>query len=321
MLHVVKRYWFLSSLVLVAAVTLGDAGESVAGLGRWLQRHHGPDGVIFSIFLLSGLGLDARRLKSGLTDAVATLSALTVIFVVSPLTALALSAAPLSDGLRIGLMIVALMPTTLSSGVVMTGVSGGNMANALLITVIANFLGILTVPLGLDIFLGGLGAASGVPIPRLALTVRIASLVAFPLMLGMILRPRVVPWFHRFGVSPDHAVGVINGCLVLVIVWIALSTSRRTIVGDWTVLIQVVPLAVAFHAVLLAASGLVCRLLKLPPGRRESVIFMGSQKTLPLSILVQVAVFPDYGKALVFCVVHHLVHLMMDGYVAERLKP
>lgn len=47
---------------------------------------------------------------------------------------------------------------------------------------------------------------------------------------------------------------------------------------------------------------------------------MGGQKTLPLSVILQMSLFPDYSIALLVCVVHHIVHLMMDGYLVERLK-
>ena len=79
-------------------------------------------------------------------------------------------------------------------------------------------------------------------------------------------------------------------------------------------------LAFGFHGVLLATAGVFVRCLKLDKGRRESVIFMGGQKTLPLSIILQVSLFPQYGLALVFCVLHHLIHLLMDGYLVGRLK-
>jgi sodium/bile acid cotransporter 7 len=47
---------------------------------------------------------------------------------------------------------------------------------------------------------------------------------------------------------------------------------------------------------------------------------MGAQKTLPLSILLQVSLFPQYPDALTVCVVHHLLHLMMDGALVHRLR-
>jgi hypothetical protein len=47
---------------------------------------------------------------------------------------------------------------------------------------------------------------------------------------------------------------------------------------------------------------------------------MGGQKTLPLSVLLQGKLFPQYGMALAFCVFHHFVHLTMDGYLVGKLK-
>jgi len=47
---------------------------------------------------------------------------------------------------------------------------------------------------------------------------------------------------------------------------------------------------------------------------------MGGQKTLVLSVILQVSLFPQYGLALVVCVVHHILHLVMDGYLVGRLR-
>jgi hypothetical protein len=54
--------------------------------------------------------------------------------------------------------------------------------------------------------------------------------------------------------------------------------------------------------------------------RCASVLFVGGQKTLPLSVILQVSLFPQYGLALVACVMHHLIVLMMDGYLVGKLK-
>jgi sodium/bile acid cotransporter 7 len=47
---------------------------------------------------------------------------------------------------------------------------------------------------------------------------------------------------------------------------------------------------------------------------------MGGQKTLPLSVILQVTLFPEYGLALAVCVVHHILHLITDAYLVEKLK-
>jgi sodium/bile acid cotransporter 7 len=47
---------------------------------------------------------------------------------------------------------------------------------------------------------------------------------------------------------------------------------------------------------------------------------MGSQKTLPLAVMIQITCFPEYGTALLVCVLHHILHLMIDGYLATRIE-
>jgi predicted Na+-dependent transporter len=98
----------------------------------------------------------------------------------------------------------------------------------------------------------------------------------------------------------------------------ALSQSRTTILHGGDQLLVTILLAMSFHAILVLAAILVTR-LGFGPGRREAVIFMGSQKTLPLAVLLQVKLFPAFGLALVFCVIHHFVHLIMDSYLVTRL--
>ena len=41
---------------------------------------------------------------------------------------------------------------------------------------------------------------------------------------------------------------------------------------------------------------------------------------IALSIILQVSLFPQYGLALVVCVLHHMIHFLMDGYLVGKLK-
>lgn len=310
-----RKYWFLLGLLAVALLTLSDGSETVAGAGRWLGSHKGTEMVICLIFFLSGMSLATEDLKRGISDVRTTLLTIWVIFVMAPLLGSAMGLLPLTPGMRIGLYIVAVMPTTLSSGVVMTGAAGGNMANALMITIIANALGVFTIPLSLHLLLGLGNGASAFHVDKAALMLKIASLVLVPLVLGLMIRRRLLPCFHRLGLD----LSILNQLFILTIVWIAISRSRNTIVGSLPMLGEVVLLVFSFHALLLIVTFLAAHMSHLGVGRREALIFMGGQKTLPLSVLIQVSLFPQVGAALVICVVHHVIHLLMDGYLVARL--
>jgi sodium/bile acid cotransporter 7 len=227
----------------------------------------------------------------------------------------------LDVGIKIGILLVAVMPTTLSSGIVMTGAAGGSMAHALVITILANGLSTVSIPLTLALLLELVAASADVHIEKAAIMLKLALLVMFPLCLGLLAkallrRIKATSGFERWNATMQ----ALSQVLILCIVWMAISQSRAAILDGKDVAVLLVLLSILFHGVLLGLAGLSAGLLGVGRGRRESVIFMGGQKTLPLSIVLQVSLFPQYALALAFCVVHHVVHLIMDGYLVGWLK-
>jgi sodium/bile acid cotransporter 7 len=311
-----KKYWFLAGVVLVSALTLFDQTETISGTGRWFKAHYGPEVVIFLIFFCSGLMLETERIQSGLTDVKAMLLALSLIFLVSPLIAGFFGSLPLGIDLKIGIFLVAVMPSTLSSSVVMTGASGGKIAQALTITILANWLCIFTIPFTLSLLLTLVKSATPVWIDKFAIMGTIGRLLIVPLCGGLIIKG----WTKSYLNPYEAEFNIINQVFVLGIIWMALSSAREAITASSGMIGSVCLLAVTFHGLLLCASGLMVRYFRLEKGRRESIIFMGCQKTLPLSVILQVSLFPEYGLALVVCVVHHIIQLVMDAYLVGRLK-
>ncbi|OQY08903.1 MAG: hypothetical protein B6I30_10630 [Desulfobacteraceae bacterium 4572_187] len=216
---------------------------------------------------------------------------------------------------KIGIFLVAVMPTTLSSGVVMTGAAGGNMAHALVITILANGLAVFTIPVALSLLLNLVGGNAVVSIDKAAIVMKLGCYVLLPLFTGLMIKFYTKSLINRFVMKLQ----VLNQCLVLGIVWMAMSSARGAIIGTGGSVGIIFLLVFGFHGILLSSSGLFSKILKLGRGRKESVIFMGSQKTLPLSVILQVSLFPQYGMALVVCVLQHLGYLLMDGYLVGRL--
>ncbi len=310
-----KTRWFPLGLLGIFLLTLGDVTGSLSGMGMWLKTHHGAKVTVWLIFFLSGLALKKEQIKAGVSDIQGVLLALFIIFIIAPLAAWCLGRIDMSAGIKIGLFLVAVMPTTLSSGVVMTGASGGNIAHALLITIVANGLSMFTIPFSLTLLLKEGGDGNAISLDSLKMMIEIGILVLVPLFLGLVLGSIKK---GRWAGKQKH-VSIINQFMILMIVWMALSGARGTVLEGGLRIFTIVAIAFVFHGILLAAAFAISRLFNRGRGRRESIIFMGGQKTLPLSVLLQVTLFPQYGLALAFCVVHHLVHLIMDGYLVGRL--
>ncbi len=312
----VKRNWFMLGLMGVAAITVADSSGITVAPGLWLKTHGGPNIVIVLIFFLSGLALDTRQIRAGFADYKGTLLALCLIFLAAPLVALGFSTLPLAAGVVIGLFLVASMPSTLSSGIVMTGEAGGNMAHALLVTIIANSLAVVTIPITLNHLLTFTGDSRVIVIDQLPIMIKIATLVLLPLVIGLIVRNRTGSLLRPL--LPYTS--ICNQIGILAIVWMASCQGREAIVSRLDTMLPVLAVVFSFHLVMLAVAIMAARIARMGKGRRESVIFMGGQKTLALSVVLQVSLFPDYGLALVVCILHHITHLAMDAFVVQRLK-
>jgi sodium/bile acid cotransporter 7 len=309
----IKQNWFIVALAGICVVTLIDFTGTLAGMGKWFKAHSGADAVICTIFLCSGLILKREEILAGLRDIRGAVIALVIIFGIAPLLAYVIGLLPLDPAVRIGLFLVSVMPTTMSSGVVMTGAAGGNIAHALLITVLANGLSIVTIPFSIALLLETVDA---VPIDKVRMMIQMALLVLLPLLLGLFLRPKK----GALLTSLQRGIPILNQCLILAIVWMGLSDAKNTVLSGGVQVFMILILSFVFHAVLLVAGFLAIRLFRIPKGRLESILFMGGQKTLPLSVLLQGKLFPQYGMALAFCVFHHFIHLMMDGYLVGKLN-
>lgn len=315
-LRFIKANWFMVGLMVLPLLVVADSLKITVTPGIWLKNNHGPDFVIVVVFLLSGLALNTRKVKDGITDIKGTLLALILIFCIAPLFAFLFSLLPLQQGILLGLLLVSAMPTTLSSGVVMTGSAGGNMAHSLLITIIANSLAVITIPVTLSILLGQAGNNGAIEIDQLKIMVKLATQVLLPLFSGILLRNIFTDFVKPILPFTSHG----NQIGILAMVWMAVCSGREAIISQFDSILTVTITVFSFHLLLVLAALLITRISNIPKQKRESVIFMGGQKTLPLSVILQVSLFPGFGIALVVCVMHHIVHLIMDGYLIKYLR-
>ncbi|XWS56864.1 hypothetical protein CRYUN_Cryun09bG0122000 [Craigia yunnanensis] len=90
-----------------------------------------------------------------------------------------------------GLALFNCMPTTLSSGVALTQLAGGNSALALAMTVISNMLGILIIPFSISKFIAD-GAGVSVPTAQALRSLVLTHLVS--LILGNVIFPLIITW-------------------------------------------------------------------------------------------------------------------------------
>ncbi len=283
------------------------------GGGLWIAEHLGIKLFILITFLVSGYqtGTKGLALNKGLAQLFFFAAAVSLLL--APLLGRIIGELlRLSPSLLTGLIIMSAVPPTLSSGIVITGVSKGNMVLALFLTVSLNMLGIFTLPFMLDYCLP---AAGPVRINRIALLLTMIFLVLLPFIVGKGIRS--VRNTQQVSSSWSY---VTSSCVILV-VYSALSLARHEFYGlHLSTYIQILCSAALVHGLLLLVNAQGAKALHLPPADGKALIFVASQKTFPISLAVLAGIGGSAGNAVIVCLIFHFFQLLADSLLASFLR-
>ena len=302
------QQWFLPVglvLAILLALAAPEPGTALNGTGLVAA-------LVPVIFLVNGYQTRIDMLSLGGRFVAVLASGVVIGLLLSPFLGLAAATLlGLPAVTALGLVVMASMPPTLSSGVILTENAGGHTLWAMLLTILLNLAGIFTVPFMLDLTLEAGAEVAVAPWPLLW---RLLGLVLLPFVIGGVLRrliARKAPGWVRY---------VPSSCIILT-VWMSMSASRATLLEltlGALVLIAVGSLLV--HGGLLGVCAAAGRGLKLAAGERIALLFVVSQKTLPVAIGVLTALNVPIASALVVCIVFHFLQLMVDALLAARLR-
>ncbi len=320
-----QRNWFILALAL--AVFLGwllpDAGRT----GGWLRTEVTTKVGVFVIFLIQGLLLRTEELLRGLKDWRLHAICHGCIFGVAPVL-FALVMWPVSgllglpEELRMGFFYLSVLPTTLSSAMVLTLRAGGDVTAALFNGTLTNLLGVVLVPLAVTLYGAGQGGFDGEAL--LESIGRIAMLIVLPFFLGQALRP-----FARGAVDPLKK-KLSNTCSVLIafIVFAAFANSFHNKVWSSHEPILVVETVLLVCLLMGLLHGIVYAIGRrtLPAGSTglSALLFCGSQKTLASGLPMAQSIFAGASASLGLIVLplllYHPLQLVLGGLIADRME-
>jgi sodium/bile acid cotransporter 7 len=311
------------------------------------------------VFVLTGLALRLEDVRAAFSAKRAALFGLLSTLVLSPALAIPLMryaplyAPALAPEFLAGLALVCCVPTTLTTGVILTAQAGGNAALTLLLVIITNVLGVFTIPYALSAVFGSAAGLALDPAPMLA---GLAKTILAPLLAGIALRcariasrffsamrlwmrvsdayraafssrPRRSALVPGLGGLVDRTRGASRllqqACLVAT-PWMTISSSAARLLSvSPTSLATAAAAAAALHVALLTANSVACAALRLGGnGRtasakvRRAVVLAASQKTLPVSVAVLAqlgAQLGEPGLVLLPCIAFHLLQIVIDS--------
>jgi sodium/bile acid cotransporter 7 len=315
MVEFLRRNWFLLGIVLALAL-----GFLFSGLGRALNpRSLTTTAIVIIVFLFTGFTLPSEAILTRLANWRLHLFIQLFIFAIAPLLVLA-TVWTIRDfvpqGLLVGIVALACLPTTISSCVVFTQVSGGNVVATIFNASLSNILGVFLSPLLLSWFLG----QSGLGLPSGELGKVLSQLVAqmlVPVVIGQAAR-RVLPDLAR---KHGRKFATFNNSMILLIVFFAVSRSAGHPAFSAGIGGLILPAAylAAVHLILLTLACQGSRLMRFEQQDRISVLYAAPQKTLAIGtplLGIYFASNPELlGIALLPLLFYHPFQLMVASAI------
>jgi len=206
---------------------------------------------------------------------------------------------------------------------VWTRKAGGNDAVALLVTLITNGACFLYTPFWLKLFASGSIDAEGLEVldpARLALDLVYKALL--PILAGQLLR--MIPFFAR---SADRFKTLLSNAaqaaILVIVFWASTAAGEQLAVNDsapsGTATLLAWASTVVLHLAAMGVAHLGSRSLKFSNEDARAVLFAGSQKTLPIGVLIATGTFAALKFAVFPILMFHVSQLFIDTAIADRL--
>ncbi|XVE90877.1 hypothetical protein DITRI_Ditri20bG0111500 [Diplodiscus trichospermus] len=312
-------------LALIGGVAFGLANPT---LGCLADKYYLSKISPFSIFIISGLTLRSDAIGAAAKAWPVGLFGLCSILVFTPyFSRLILQIQLRPQEFVTGLAIFNCMPTTLSSGVALTQLAGGNTALALAMTVISNMLGILIIPFSISKFIAD---GVGVSVPTAQLLKSLVLTLLVPLILGKVLRESS----RGLADFVDHnrkLFSKISAVFLSLVPWMQVSRSRSLLLMvKPAAFIVAIGMGTLLHLILLAFNAVALRSLSAVSGGSKSIfaekenalaaLLVASQKTLPVMVAVVEQLggaFGQSGLLVLPCVAAHLIQIVLDSFLVN----
>lgn len=315
------RNWFVITLPVVIA--LAAVFPWVGADGGPLHAEVSTDWAAFAIFLLQGLSLPSTVLRSGAQNWRLHLLVQSFTFLVFPAVALVFDALAgrflHNTDLRMGFLLLGVLPSTVSSSVVFTQQAGGNSGAALFNAALSNLVGMFITPVWLTWLAtvqGGIAPVSGQMVRDILL------FMLLPVAVGQLAR-----WLWTDAVARQgKRFGTGSSLLILFLIFCAFADSVHD--GLWRsarpqLLSTVAAATLALFVIVLGFTLLAARWMALPTEDRIAAAFCAPQKTLAAGIPLAKALFgthPGLGLILLPVLIYHPIQLVLSGVLANRWR-
>ncbi len=269
------------------------------------------------IFFFYGLRLSPAKLRDGLSNWRLHLLIHSATFLIFPLIALLVR--PFFGGdemLWLGIFFLCILPSTVSSSVVMVGLAGGNLPAAIFNASISSLLGVFITPVWLGLVIRH--TAIDLDLSSVILTLMVQVLL--PVTLGMLLHGLL----GKFAEKHKNRTRLFDQFTILLIVYTSFSESFAGELFSPFEILDLAGLAIGMCALfgsvyflLIFLSGL----LGFSRADKITATFCGSKKSLVQGAVMAQVLFagvPEAGIILLPIMIYHSLQLIIVGILAQK---
>jgi sodium/bile acid cotransporter 7 len=305
--------WYLVALLatvgIAALIPARGIGATVMGYATY--------GAVALLFFLYGARLAPQAILAGVMHWRLQGLVFLSTFAVFPIVGLILVAVfrPwLGETLSLGLLFVAVLPSTVQSSIAFTSIARGNVPAALCSASISNLAGIVVTPALVALLISS--KSGGFSLSALE---DIALQLLLPFALGQVARPFIGNWItaHR------TITQIVDRGSILLIVYAAFSEGM--VAGVWSAIsLQSLALVIALDVLMLAVgltvTTVVSRLLGFNKEDEIAIVFCGSKKSMASGIPMANILFAGQAVSLIVLplMLFHQIQLMVCASLARR---
>ncbi len=301
---IVTRYWLAGAIAATVVAAIVYPSPAVA-----LPDTCIIDVGVIVVMFLGSLKLAPSRFREAMGRVDLLLMSLASVFVVAPTVSLggAWLLGMNSSQEQLAVLICTAQASTLATAIVLTEVAGGDVALAMVVTVVNNSATVVLTPLVFR-----LAAGADVRVDHMAMAGEMALKLVVPVLAAQVARI----WLAKWAARHKRKLSVASQLIILVYIYAGVGAAGTRLEGAAGALLSVSVLVVALHAVMLIVNGVVARVAIRSPESRTAFIICSSQKTLPAAILVWKSYFPALPLGPLVAVAYHMLQLVVDSLMA-----
>jgi sodium/bile acid cotransporter 7 len=311
-------------IALLAAVALAFLFPAPGARNGWLH----PDALnnvgVALILFLQGLSMAVERMKAGAGNWRLHLIVQSFTFFIFPIVGLLLHEATRMiwpnepSALRDGFLYLCVLPSTVSTSVVLTSVARGNTPGAIFNAALSNILGVLLTPLLVRLLMQASGqAASFAP-----LLLKITALTLVPFLIGMGARPLVRNWVD----ANRRWINIVSNGVILFIVYTAFCDSVEGKIWQHygiELTLDVFAVVIVLFTTVSLLVWFASRVARLDREDFIAALFCSVKKTLAMGVPLAQLIFgakANLGLILLPIMFYHPFQLFVCGLLAGRFS-